>query len=36
MNKAIIDECYNWLNNNTQVNNKPTIKKGKIRNSRFR
>jgi len=27
MNKAIIDECYNWLNNNTQVNNKPTIKK---------
>ena len=27
MNKAIIDECYNWLNNNTQVNNKPIVKK---------
>lgn len=27
MNKAIIDECYNWLNNNTQVKNKPNVKK---------
>ena len=36
MNKAIIDECYNWLNNNTQSSNKPNVKKSKIRNSRFR
>jgi len=27
MNKAIIDECYNWLNNNSQSNNKKNVKK---------
>jgi len=27
MNKAIIDECYNWLNNNSKESNKPNAKK---------
>ena len=27
MNKAIIDECYNWLNNNSQSSNKTNVKK---------
>lgn len=27
MNKAIIDECYNWLNNNSQESNKTNVNK---------